>query len=903
MAVPEFPQPGGQERDVEEADIIKLVGDRMYVLNPYRGLLIVDLSDPDDPVLLGRANVLGTPVDLYVVGERAYVITSTSFNFWNQYIRSEYSTTWGDADVSYRLGSEIAIVDLSNPHEPSVIHQVGVEGYITDSRRVGEIIYFVSSMEDRTEWKYGTTIEGTTYVMSLDMADPSDITVVDQVSFDGTANHIHVTKEHIYVAQPYDLNDWSEVHTIITLLDISDPQGDIVLYDNFRVNGLVEDRYQMDAYKQTFRVVTHRWTSQSGRLVDRSEIYIFDVSDPTYITQLGHIDIGDAGELKATRFAGDRAYTIHLPRQSIDPLDVIDLSDPTNPTVCCILEIPGWVEHLEVRGYKILAIGVSDLRARNVAVTMFDVTDPYNAIQEDRVVLEASRSWSSANWDPKALTILDDDGLMLIPYAAYGSSSGGRGSGVENGVHIIEFDLEQGDLEIAGSYSQYGSVTRTRQLGDRIVSVSIKFLQVADVSNPYKPWVTATLELCPQILDVRVTEDYSAEIIRHNSDGGLALRIRGKALDDGAPTAVEMDIDDAVTRWLWNGDFLYLFKVSYTLESYWAMVTTMDISRPDWPHICSRYAFRVAGPDNTYDYPGYSAYPGYDNQSPIFSIDSIPLSRPYYYNYYETVEYDPLQLVDEELAVYVNGDRIHCLDLTDPGSPRQVAQISLNVGTVVDVRLEGRTLLVTNRTYVDLNTGDYYVQPVRYFLRQIDLTEPTRPRIHSPLNIPGTPIGVDMEEGRLYTDAYWLFEGGQIVRTINVVDLGGKKARISASINATEVDHLDVDGHHLFLTEYDSSQLKVDVYDLSSPRGVKKTDVVTIEGNLRSPIVMDGFMFVSAYSEYGMQVYSIEDSGSLSEVGFFALDNSIYSVQVMEDTAYVVQGLFGLVTIDLGSSA
>ncbi|MBN2562127.1 MAG: hypothetical protein JXQ75_14470, partial [Phycisphaerae bacterium] len=36
-------------RAIEEADIIKIVGDTIYALNRFKGLLIVDVSDPDDP--------------------------------------------------------------------------------------------------------------------------------------------------------------------------------------------------------------------------------------------------------------------------------------------------------------------------------------------------------------------------------------------------------------------------------------------------------------------------------------------------------------------------------------------------------------------------------------------------------------------------------------------------------------------------------------------------------------------------------------------------------------------------------------------------------------------------------------------------------------------------------------
>ena len=37
----------GEERAVEEADIYRFVGERLYVLNQYRGLFVFDVSNPE----------------------------------------------------------------------------------------------------------------------------------------------------------------------------------------------------------------------------------------------------------------------------------------------------------------------------------------------------------------------------------------------------------------------------------------------------------------------------------------------------------------------------------------------------------------------------------------------------------------------------------------------------------------------------------------------------------------------------------------------------------------------------------------------------------------------------------------------------------------------------------------
>jgi uncharacterized secreted protein with C-terminal beta-propeller domain len=890
----EFPDPGMQDRDVEEADIVKLVGDRLYVLNPYRGLQIIDLSDPDNPTIMGRARLLGTPVDLYVVDSRAYVITSKTFNFWYQYTYDHWTANMGRSDVAFRLGSEISIIDIEDPSDPQVIEEVTVGGFITDSRRVGDVLYFVSSVRSF----YGHTKEGSdedkTYVMSINMGNPWDIYMVDEVSFSGGSNHIHVTKDTIYVAQPSEDSTWDAVSTI-TLVDISDPNGDIVVLDEFTVKGKVDDRFQLDYYAGTFRVVSHR-EIQSGRTWnDMSYLSIFDVTNPSFVYQIGELEIGDDGELKATRFAGDRGYTIHLPRPTrIDPLDVLDLSDPTDPKLCDVLEIPGWVEHLEVRGNKILTIGVADAQGRQVAISLFDVTDPYEAILEERIVLDGSRSSSVANWDPKALNVLDDEGLMLIPYTSQGRDEYGRYR-TESGIQIIKFDLEAGALEEGGSYSQVGTVTRTRILQDRVVSTSVKFLQVADLTDPDDPKVTAVLELSPIVVDAHVTGDFIAEIVGEHSNLGLGLCIRDRDYREGDPASATMDIDDNVSRWIWNGDLLYLFKVESEDKVHWAKVTTVDLSDPVRPKVTSTYSFSVLGNDYSYAYNRYGMFEDYyDFEPDVMDYDYMP------YRYYEPITYENPLLVDEGLMVYINGGRVYSLDLSKPTEPRLASIIPLKETDIVDVRAVGRTLLITDGDVVERDTGTYYTRAMKYYLSRIDLTDPATPNYYLTLNIPGIPVGADESGHHIYTTAYWMFENSKIVRTLNVVSLGISKATLVSAHDITDCDGIELEGDRAVVTEYDEGQLDIMSLDLAYQGGIDVSTTITVEGDLRSPILSGGYMFLSAYSEDGLLVYSIEETGTFSELGFYTVDRTIDSIQVVDGTAYVVQGIYGLTSIGLG---
>src|SRR5277367_1559197 len=49
-------------RTVQETDLYALDGNRLYYLNGYRGLMVFDLTQVDQPKLLGRYAIFGTPI-------------------------------------------------------------------------------------------------------------------------------------------------------------------------------------------------------------------------------------------------------------------------------------------------------------------------------------------------------------------------------------------------------------------------------------------------------------------------------------------------------------------------------------------------------------------------------------------------------------------------------------------------------------------------------------------------------------------------------------------------------------------------------------------------------------------------------------------------------------------------
>lgn len=467
---------GSAKRVIQESDIFAFEGSTLFVLNPYRGLVSIDLANPDRPSIVGRAPILGTPKDMIVSGGQAFVL----MNDWFQ---------WRDDDKFH--GSQVLVVDVARPSAPAVVGQFAVAGNIEDSRLVGDVLYVVS-----TTW----ADQGETHLLSIDVSDPERITEVDRESFAGTGHVIHVTEEYVFAA----LYDWTEGPSgRIRAIDISDPRGRMALAGEVEVEGTVQDRFMLDFADGHLRVVSHDWQDQGHIYVDT-----FDAGHA--MAHRGHLDLGGIGQLTAARFAEDRAYLVHL--QRVDPLDVIDLQNPASPIRLSSLEIPGWLERLEIRGNTVVGIGFDApggpapartcdgytysplAQGRKLAVALFDATDPAATCEAARVRFgEGDWAWSNAFWDDKSLRLIDDEGLLLVPFNAW------LQDGSVNAVQLVDVDLEALHLAARGRVESLATVDRSFVRSERLLALGAQELLVADIENRDAPEVTAQLELARDV--------------------------------------------------------------------------------------------------------------------------------------------------------------------------------------------------------------------------------------------------------------------------------------------------------------------------------------------------------------------------------------------------------------------
>lgn len=430
-------------REIEEADIVREVDGFFYIANPYKGLRIIDGRDMTRPRLAGGLPVAGRGVELFVRDQRAYLFTSADFVRCAGrpvgFDQSQLSVIQPDY-----AGSRLWVIDVSDPTAPTELGHGDFVGFVDASRRVGDVLYAAGKRYDPYEFGLaesprGGDAGGTTtqpgdpqagprppsvFVTSINIADPADVRIVEteeftaasaQYFFEAYALDIHVSDSAIYVLDP---EAGAQDSTIVTYLDIRDPAGAIAVRDQFRVPGLVRNRFFADEFGGVFRIVTEEFVrSASTRVVT---LYTYSVANPDDIQRLAETPIISGESLRAVRFDGPRGYAVTF--LQVDPLFVLDLSNPAAPVVTGQLEVPGFSTFLFPLGERLVAVGFDDTAGVRPAVALYNVADPKAPTQLARILLGESGSFSvssEATVDEKAIKILDAAGLILMPFSFF----------------------------------------------------------------------------------------------------------------------------------------------------------------------------------------------------------------------------------------------------------------------------------------------------------------------------------------------------------------------------------------------------------------------------------------------------------------------------------------------------
>ncbi|MEK6858523.1 MAG: beta-propeller domain-containing protein [Nanoarchaeota archaeon] len=153
-----------------------------------------------------------------------------------------------------------------------------------------------------------------------------------------------------------------------------------------------------------------------------NNVYVLD-DDLNLVGSLENLAEGE--RIYSARFIGDRVYLVTF--KQVDPLFVIDLSEPSNPKVLGELKIPGYSTYLHPFDENTL-IGIGQDSSgevdeggfqaaipAGVKIGLFDVSDSENPREIDSYVIGDRGSYSDALYDHKAFLFDNEKGLLVLP--------------------------------------------------------------------------------------------------------------------------------------------------------------------------------------------------------------------------------------------------------------------------------------------------------------------------------------------------------------------------------------------------------------------------------------------------------------------------------------------------------
>ncbi|OYU99894.1 MAG: hypothetical protein CFE26_24830, partial [Verrucomicrobiales bacterium VVV1] len=345
---------------------------------------------------------------------------------------------------------------------PRLLHSTRVAGYPQGSRLAGRRLFLCT-----TDWSadYYTSSTALSDWLIADGAAPA---LQQSIPLSGSFSTLAAGPDWLAVALTppgqWGVSTASVYHLSATGLSAL-TAGPVTLA------GQLNDAYKLQWSSGVLTTISQAWPSDGSPRTTWLET--FRAAGPAANGErLGRLELARGETLHATRFAGDKAYIVTFLQK--DPLFVVDLSDPTQPTIAGQVDVPGWSTHIEPIGDNLFTVGWED---GAVTASLFDVSNPATPTLRRRLALTEGYGYSEANWDPQALSVLPDASLALIPITSYTDGA------ATYGVRLVDIDLVAGDLRARGLIPGRFEARRAALVGDTAVTLSQRTLATATITD------------------------------------------------------------------------------------------------------------------------------------------------------------------------------------------------------------------------------------------------------------------------------------------------------------------------------------------------------------------------------------------------------------------------------------
>ena len=265
---------------------------------------------------------------------------------------------------------------------------------------------------------------GTLGVLTFDLAE--SLTLGDGAATFAEGETVYASPRNLYVAtntwlptEPFEDGDWrrdmdERYRTSLHKFSLT-PAGPAVYEASGSVKGHLLNQFSLHEHDGHLFVAVTDGSPWGTRPTSESLIYALE-QQGAVLAVVGAVgDMGRGERIYAVRYMGDRAYVVTF--RQVDPLYVVDLSDPTAPAVLGELKIPGYSAYLHPVGDGLL-VGVGreadeEGRIEGFKLSLFDVSDPAEPTELDTWIVAGAES--GVEWDHRAFLWWAPERLLVVP--------------------------------------------------------------------------------------------------------------------------------------------------------------------------------------------------------------------------------------------------------------------------------------------------------------------------------------------------------------------------------------------------------------------------------------------------------------------------------------------------------
>ena len=518
-----------QVQGVDEADIVKTDGTYIYYLTNEK-LTIINTENASQMKEMStiKFDETFTPEEIFLNNDKIIVIgkryeydkTERKIGIDEDYLYPNYM------DKTYTSAKLYNVKDKINP---TLERTVEVEGDYLTARMIDSNVYIASNKymyyayicntykstelnEDDFKPHYlDTATSNETKSINFDciyyIPEFEDTNYLNIVAFNitnnqeanvesylGAGEEIYASKENLYVTKTkydYERKNKTSITTEIYKFNLNNANCTFAKAGD--VPGSVLNQFSMDECNGYFRIATTdstSWNSESNT----NNLYVLNENLET----IGKIEGLAKGErIYSVRFMGNRAYMVTF--VETDPLFVIDLSNPTIPTVLGELKIPGYSKYLHPydethligigEDTEVVNYGYGDRVVTNgMKMAMFDVTDPNNPQELYNVKIGEKGTYSELLYNHKALLFSKEKNIIAFPISITDNDYKVTFQGaIVYGVSLEKgFELKTKISNSATDYDRYYSRNRVERIiyiKDTLFTLSNGLIKAVDLNT------------------------------------------------------------------------------------------------------------------------------------------------------------------------------------------------------------------------------------------------------------------------------------------------------------------------------------------------------------------------------------------------------------------------------------